>query len=81
MTTVTVNVAGIESAFRQSQQARRARLAGAECTLNGRLAKIVGVLCQFPTVCTVENDPELNAEFSWSTVAIVMQSRAGQFRC
>lgn len=52
------------------------RWTGAECTLDGEPARIVGRCLDFPLVRTRKHD----VEFSWQAVDRVMREHNGEFK-
>jgi hypothetical protein len=61
------------------QRTKERLVATTGVTLDGRPARIVGVLLDFPTVIAV-GDPPLAVEFSWVTVARIVAKHQGQFQ-
>jgi hypothetical protein len=53
------------------------RYTGRTCSLNGRAALILGRFQPFATVAVFPDGPAF--EFSWETVARVMETREGRF--
>jgi hypothetical protein len=43
-------------------------LAGSRVIMDGRPAKVVGAKLKFAHVYTIDNGPELHAEYAWPTV-------------
>ena len=50
---------------------------GADCTLNGKPARIVGRKVTYPKV--VEINGQLTVEFSWQAVKRIMTTKNGKF--
>jgi len=63
--------------FREEEE--RFSVVDATITLNGRPAKAVGVWTDAATIFTMDDEPELSADFSWpSAIRIACTSRAFQ---
>lgn len=50
----------------------------ARCTLDGERATVVGRLCEFATVRSLQ-DSARSAEFAWDTVVLIL-AKGGEFR-